>query len=30
VEENRVLLDLRTVFPEEDRAVTAALQELAG
>jgi len=25
-----VLLDLRTVFPEEDRAVTAALQELAG
>jgi L-seryl-tRNA(Ser) seleniumtransferase len=30
VEEGRVLLDLRTVFPEEDAAVTAALAALAG
>jgi len=30
VEEGRVLLDLRTVFPEQDQAVIAALQDLAG
>ena len=30
VEEGRVLLDLRTVFPEQDGAVIAALQEMAG
>jgi len=30
VEEGRVLLDLRTVFPEQDGAVTVALQTLAG
>jgi len=29
VEEGRVLLDLRTVFPEQDGAVIAALQEMA-
>jgi L-seryl-tRNA(Ser) seleniumtransferase len=29
VEEGRVLLDLRTVFPEQDRNVIAALGELA-
>ncbi|MGA8491949.1 MAG: L-seryl-tRNA(Sec) selenium transferase [Terriglobales bacterium] len=29
VEEGRVLLDLRTVFPEEDEAVLKALQEVA-
>jgi L-seryl-tRNA(Ser) seleniumtransferase len=30
VEQGRVLLDLRTVFPEQDQAVIAALQDLAG
>jgi L-seryl-tRNA(Ser) seleniumtransferase len=30
VEEGRVLLDLRTVFPEQDQAVIAALREMAG
>jgi L-seryl-tRNA(Ser) seleniumtransferase len=30
VEDGNVLLDLRTVFPEQDRAVIAALQKLAG
>jgi L-seryl-tRNA(Ser) seleniumtransferase len=30
VEEGRVLLDLRTVFPGQDRAVISALQKLAG
>jgi L-seryl-tRNA(Ser) seleniumtransferase len=30
VEEGRVLLDLRTVFPEEDAAVAAALESLDG
>jgi L-seryl-tRNA(Ser) seleniumtransferase len=30
VEEGRVLLDLRTVFPEQDQAVIAALQDLPG
>jgi len=30
VEEGRVLLDLRTVFPEQDRSVIAALREIAG
>jgi L-seryl-tRNA(Ser) seleniumtransferase len=30
VEEGRVLLDLRTVFPDQDGAVTVALQTLAG
>ena len=30
VEEGRVLLDLRTVFPEQDQAVIVALQDLAG
>ena len=30
VEEDRVLLDLRTVFPEQDQSVIAALQEIAG
>jgi L-seryl-tRNA(Ser) seleniumtransferase len=30
VEQGRVLLDLRTVFPEQDGAVTVALQTLAG
>jgi len=29
VEEGRVLLDLRTVFPEQDEAVVAALAQLA-
>jgi len=29
VEEGRVLLDLRTVFPEEDTAITCSLQSLA-
>jgi L-seryl-tRNA(Ser) seleniumtransferase len=30
VEEGRVLLDLRTVFPEQDEAMTKALQALGG
>ncbi len=30
VEESRVLLDLRTVFPEQDEVVSRALRELAG
>ncbi len=30
VEEGRVLLDLRTVFPEQDRVVTGSLEKLAG
>ena len=30
VEEGRVLLDLRTVFPEEDEAVAQALEQVAG
>ena len=29
VEEGRVLLDLRTVFPEQDQAIAAALGSLA-
>jgi L-seryl-tRNA(Ser) seleniumtransferase len=29
VEEGRVLLDLRTVFPEQDQSVIAALERLA-
>jgi L-seryl-tRNA(Ser) seleniumtransferase len=29
VEEGRVLLDLRTVFPEQDQAIAAALQSIA-
>jgi len=29
VEEGRVLLDLRTVFPEQDELITAALQQIA-
>jgi L-seryl-tRNA(Ser) seleniumtransferase len=29
VEEGRVLLDLRTVFPEQDGAIVAALQQIA-
>jgi L-seryl-tRNA(Ser) seleniumtransferase len=29
VEEGRVLLDLRTVFPEQDEAIAAALQQIA-
>jgi hypothetical protein len=28
VEEGRVLLDLRTVFPEQDQALIAALQQI--
>ena len=30
VEDGRVLLDLRTIFPEQDGALVAALQELGG
>jgi L-seryl-tRNA(Ser) seleniumtransferase len=30
VEDGRVLLDLRTVFPEQDSAVTKCLQNLSG
>jgi L-seryl-tRNA(Ser) seleniumtransferase len=30
VEDGSVLLDLRTVFPGQDEAVIAALQQLAG
>jgi L-seryl-tRNA(Ser) seleniumtransferase len=30
VEEGRVLLDLRTVFPDQDQMVAAALDRIAG
>jgi L-seryl-tRNA(Ser) seleniumtransferase len=30
VEEGRVVLDLRTVFPEQDAAVLAAIRAIAG
>jgi L-seryl-tRNA(Ser) seleniumtransferase len=30
VEEGRVLLDLRTVFPEQDRLIAEALLQIAG
>jgi L-seryl-tRNA(Ser) seleniumtransferase len=30
VEDGRVLLDLRTVFPEQDLPIAAALQRIAG
>jgi L-seryl-tRNA(Ser) seleniumtransferase len=30
VEDGRVLLDLRTVFPEQDQAIVKALVEVAG